>query len=151
METKPIGIRGVSEPISIQEMVERLLFNAALNTQNLAARYNIPLGSLLTVGRVTNSNGVVLGPSEIDGTLIKTSHRIIDDYLKKNPEALIGDFGFDYKVFDMRYDPPKEVDKRIPRDTVAFVPLEVLREEEKIEVSVSNIPIELFERSCMLK
>ena len=119
MATKRSGvIRGVSQPIPIREMVKRILFGARLHSQALAARYNIPLHSLLTVARMTSGDDVVFGPSEVNENL----HQLLEEYVEKNPDALTRDFWFDYKIFDMRYDPPLEIDKGKPKMRMSSMP-----------------------------
>ena len=123
MATKYSGIRGVTQPIPIKEMVKRLLFGARLHSQALAALHNIPLYSLITVAKLSNNGNVVFGPSEVDESL----HHKLEEYLEKNPEAIKADFSFDYKIFDLRHDPPLEVDKRMPEGAVNTIPLEAFK------------------------
>lgn len=120
MTTKhPRVIKGVTEPISIQELLKGLLYGARLHSNALAARENIPLSALMTVARMSSGEDVVFGPSEVDAKL----HLLLEGYLEKNPDALKANFGFDYKIFDMRHDPPLEVDKGMPKTRVASMPM----------------------------
>lgn len=122
MAAKHPRVKAFIQPMPIKELLKRLLFGARIHSQALAAVNDIPLPALLTVAKMTSGDSVVFGPSVVDENL----HHVLERYLEDNPDALTADFGFDYKIFDMRSDPPLEVDKRMPKDAVHTMPLEAM-------------------------